>query len=50
MNYGTLNHCFKDFALRDFFNSLSHNQTYDPVLESPKSSNIGCTENPLQSL
>ncbi len=22
MKYGTLNHCFKDFALRDFFNSL----------------------------
>ncbi len=22
MKYGTMNHCFNDFALRDFFNSL----------------------------
>ncbi len=30
MKYGFLNHCFKDFALRDFFNSLSYKQTIRP--------------------
>jgi hypothetical protein len=29
MNRGILNHCFKNFDLGDFFNSLSHERTLE---------------------
>ncbi len=37
MKYGTLNHCFKDFALRDFFNSLGYKQTIRPCRQYVRS-------------
>ncbi len=46
MKYGQLNHCFKDFAFRDFFNSLSHNRTIEA---KSRSADVSLSSNRLQS-